>query len=104
MAFVGGFCIAGTVAAIMFVYSSLICADHARCDRREKETYAKTVAAATTVTNVLGVVLLGPVQHVGRWKRQAGLALWLMARGSSLVFFLLASMTTGSLDPLLLLS
>jgi hypothetical protein len=93
LALVGGFGIAGTVAAIMSVYMYLVCEDAKQCRKKgKKEDLAKTVATATTVTNVLSLLLLGPVQRVGRRSRRAGLGLWLTARGMSLSVFLVAGM------------
>lgn len=90
IAFVGGFTIAGTVPSILFVYQSILCHDVRRSNSTEKEAYRTTFAAATTLTNVLSILMLGPAQRIGHWSRRAGLSLWLAARGLSVLLFALA--------------
>lgn len=93
VAFVGGFGIVGTIPAILFMYQSIVCEDVHRCSPQEDETYRTVVAVATTITNALSLVMLGPVQRLSRWRQQAGLSVWLVARGSSLLLFYLACAT-----------
>ena len=74
---------AATSATTIFAYADIVCADPAHCKNEEETAYASTVALATTVANVCGVLALGPLQLLMKGRPKVGLFSWLIFRGLS---------------------
>ena len=78
-----------TAATTIFAYASLLCKDPTHCRETERNVYAGTVAAATCIANLCGLLLLGTLERLSRKNHKAGLLLWLSLRSMSVVMLLI---------------
>ena len=74
---------AATSATTIFAYADILCEDAAHCKGSEQSAYAGTVALATVVANVWGLLSIGPYEQLIKANRKAGLACWLLFRALS---------------------
>ncbi|KAL5364119.1 hypothetical protein BJX96DRAFT_178690 [Aspergillus floccosus] len=70
-----------TAASTVFVYASLFCAHPERCADGEKQQFAGSVATATALANVAGLVSLGYLERLIQASTRAGLTVWFACRG-----------------------
>lgn len=92
---------AATAATTVFAYAVIICADPAHCDAEdEKLAYSSAVAVATGIANLLGVLMLGPLQAAVRLNLKTGMFAWIAARAASVsVLWIAGTESAQSLAP-----
>jgi hypothetical protein len=88
IAFLAALAMSSTAATGYYAYATLLCKDARHCDGDEAREYAKFVAATVSVSNILGMIALGPLQSISRVHRKLGLLLWLLTRSMSAVMLL----------------
>jgi hypothetical protein len=74
---------AATAATTVFAYAAIVCADPSHCKAEEQGKYAGAVALATGVSNICGVLALGPLQSSLKGRLKLGLIFWLVSRATS---------------------
>lgn len=89
LALLAALAIAATSATSVFAYASLLCRDPRHCGDDERGVYAGAVALATTLANICGLLLLGPLERISRKSQTRGLMLWLVCRSSSVLLLAL---------------
>jgi hypothetical protein len=77
-----------TAATAYYTYATLLCKDATHCEGNERKQLAGFVTIATTVSNVLGMLALGPLQRLSRTRLKLGLLLWIAFRSMSAVMLL----------------
>lgn len=83
LALLAALAVAAIAATTVFAYASLLCEDPTDCGESERSAYAGTVAAASCVANVCGLLFLGTLEKLSKRNRRAGLILWLVLRSMS---------------------
>lgn len=83
---------ASTAATAYYAYASLLCKDPQDCKSVEKSQYAKVVAGATFVANLLGIGTLGYLQKLSSTNRKLGLIIWVLCRSMSPMMLLAGGM------------
>lgn len=92
IALIAALAMSSTAATGYYAYATLLCKDAQHCDDNEARKYAKFVATTVSISNILGMVALGPLQSISRVHQKLGLLLWLMTRSMSAVMLLLGGM------------
>ncbi|KAI0384002.1 hypothetical protein F5Y04DRAFT_293434 [Hypomontagnella monticulosa] len=90
VAFTAGFAIAATAATTIFAYASILCQDPSHCEDREKQRYAGTVALATTIANIFGMLSIGLLQQWTKSHPHLGLCYWLACRATGVGLLMVA--------------
>jgi len=75
---------AATAATTVYAYAVIICANPAHCEGKQS-AYAGSVALATAIANVCGILALGPLQEAIKTNPKAGLFFWLVSRAMSVI-------------------
>ena len=83
IALLAALAMAATAATTVYAYASLLCKDPTHCHESERRAYAGTVAVATCIANVCGLLALGAFEKLSRRNRKLGLAAWLVCRSMS---------------------
>ena len=89
IAFLAALAMSSTAATGYYAYATLLCKDARHCNGDEARTYKKFIATTISVSNVLGMIALGPLQKISRSHRKLGLLLWLLTRSMNAVMLLL---------------
>lgn len=89
IAFLAALAMSSTAATAYYTYATLLCKDARHCDGEEASRYAKFIATAVSISNILGLIALGPLQRISRNHQKLGLLLWLLTRSTSPVMLLL---------------
>jgi hypothetical protein len=89
LALLSALAMSSTSATAYFTYGTIICKDQTRCSGREVNRFVRYVAIATAVSNVLGLIALGPLQRITKTKLKRGLTFWITVRSFSpiMLFF-----------------
>lgn len=70
-----------TAASTVFVYASLFCVHPQRCKDAEQRQFAGSVATATALANIAGLVSLGYLERLIQTSTRVGLTVWFGCRG-----------------------
>lgn len=84
-----------TAASTVSVYSLLFCTHPTQCEDEEKSQYAGSVAMATVLANITGLLSLGYFERIMRWDTRPGLAIWLSCRGMGVLGFIAGGVYAG---------
>lgn len=79
---------ASTAATAYYAYASILCRDPKNCEDMEISEYAKAVAGATFIANIIGLAALGYLQRLSNTNQKLGLLLWVLCRAMSPVMLL----------------
>ena len=85
--------IAVTIATTIYGYAYILCRDPAHCQESEQSAYAGTVAIATLIASLCGLLALGVLEHISRQNRKIGLMLWFTCRAMSIVMLAIGGTT-----------
>ncbi|KAH7303237.1 hypothetical protein B0I35DRAFT_333669, partial [Stachybotrys elegans] len=96
IALVAALAMASTAATAYFAYATLLCKDPRHCSDTEMSRYAGFVAAVTCISNLLGILALGPLQSIAAANRHLGLLIWMLCRPMSAVMLLLGVYTKNT--------
>jgi len=69
IAFLAALAISSTAATGYYAYATLLCKDARHCNGDEARTYKKFIAATISISNVPGMIALGPLQKISRSHR-----------------------------------
>lgn len=81
---------AATAATTVYAYAFIMCEDPLHCKDDEKGAYAGSVALATGIANICGILALGPLQEAIKSNAKVGLFFWLVSRGTSVAVLAIA--------------
>lgn len=91
LALVAALAMSSTAATAYFAYATLLCSNATRCEEEESAEFARSIAFATSVANILGILALGPLQRLTRTRLKLGLLSWLAVRSMSAMMLLIGS-------------
>jgi hypothetical protein len=89
VALLGALAMSSTAATAYYAYATLLCRDPQHCEGAETTRYATFVASTVAVSNILGMVALGPLQQMSKSHSKLGLMVWLLVRSLSPTMLLL---------------
>jgi hypothetical protein len=88
IAFSVALAMSSSAATAYYAYATLLCKDSSHCKGDETSKYAQFIAATTSVSNLLGMILLGPLQALMNKNPIYGLILWQLTRSISPIMLL----------------
>lgn len=89
LAFLSALAMSATAATAHYAYVLLLCTDPTHCGEEESRRYARYMAVVTTVSNLLGIIAIGPLEKVIRRKKHVGIVIWLSVRSMGVFMLLL---------------
>jgi hypothetical protein len=88
VALLAALAMSSTAATAYYAYAKLLCRDASNCHDKETSRYAGSVAVATAIANLLGIITLGYLQSLAATNSRLALMAWLACRSMSAAMLL----------------